>query len=309
MTVATKTKGGKAADAGSQSVTGAQPFVFGSEAAPVSTALPALDRMNEKLSRRLRAIFEGMSRSKVKLTPRATATMRYEDWQQDQPDYLSLSIFSFLSPTTVAMVALDAALIMRMVDARYGGSGAAARPGNHEFTPTEENCATRLVEALAEALNDNWNEVVPVNFQLKSRETNQAFANVARRDEQVAVVSFDIEIASVAARPVQIIYPLVTLRQVERELALGTKEETADTDFLWRARLRHALGHVRVNARTVLARPEMKMRDVLNLRPGDIIPVNIPPHVPLLVGNRELALGIVGDRDGAAAIRIERINK
>lgn len=324
MTVATKPKStkaaratkastvtnvGKDANGGPMSQPAVMPFVFGSETAPASAALPALDRMNEKLSRRLRSIFEGMSRSKVKLAAQATATIRYEDWQQSQPDYLCLSIFSFLSPTTVAMLSLDAALIMRIVDARYGGGGVAARQGHHELTPTEEHCAARLVDAIAEALNDSWNEVVPVSFQLKSRETNQAFANVARRDDQVAVVSFDVEIAGVAACPVQIIYPLVSLRQVERELALGTRDEVTEADFLWRARLSHALSQVRLDARTVLARPEMKMGDVLNLRPGDIIPVNIPPYVPLLVGNCELALGIVGDHDGTAAIRIERINK
>ncbi len=287
----------------------AKPFVFGSEPTPVSTALPALDRMNEKLSRRLRTIVEGMSRNKVKLAAQATTTVRYAQWQDEQPDYLSLSIFSFLSPTTVAMLSIDAALIMRMVDARYGGTGASARGGGHELTPSEEHFAGRLIDAIAGALDDSWNEIVPVSFQLKSRETNQAFAIIAHSDEQVAIVSFDIEIAGVAARPLQLIYPMSSLRQVERELAVGTKDEARDTDFLWRGRLRQALGQVRVSARTVLARPEMKMGDVLRLSVGDIIPVNIPAQVPLFVGNRELALGIVGDHDGTAAIRIERITK
>lgn len=250
-----------------------------------------------------------MSRTKVKLAARSTMTLRYGDWQDEQADYLNLSIFSFLSPTALAMLSVDVSLIVHMVDARYGGTGATVRPGNRELTSAEEHFAGRLIEAVASALNDSWNEIVPVNFQMKSRETNQAFANIARRDEQVAIVAFDIEFAGVGSPPLTIVYPLASLRQVERELALGTREDMADTDFLWRARLRQALGEVRVSARTVLAKPEMTMASVLELQPGDIIPLTIPTTVPLIVGNRELATGVVGDNDGNTAIRIERMKK
>lgn len=302
-----KSRGGKRTVATGR--VSAKPFAFGSEPTPASTALPALDRMNEKLARRLRTVFEAMSRSKLKLAPRPTTVLRYGEWQLEQPDILNLSIFSFLNPTTLAMLSIDPSLIMRMVDARYGGTGATVRAGTHELTSAEEHFAGRLIQAVSEALNESWNEVVQVNFQLKSRETNQTFANIARRDEQVAVISFDIELAGVAAPPLQIVYPLASLRQVERELAAGTKDDVSHSDYVWRLRLRQALGGVRVGARTVLARTEMSMAQVLRLAPGDVIPVTIPAHVPLFVGNRELAVGTVGDHDGCAAIRVERIIK
>jgi flagellar motor switch protein FliM len=79
-------------------------------------------------------------------------------------------------------------------------------------------------------------------------------------------------------------------------------------DPLWQARLARQMGGIRLPAKTVLARPTLTLNELLNLKNGDVIPVTIERYLPLLVGNRALAQGTLGEQNGRAAFMIEKIN-
>jgi flagellar motor switch protein FliM len=64
---------------------------------------------------------------------------------------------------------------------------------------------------------------------------------------------------------------------------------------------------IRLPARTVLARPNLSLADLMQLKAGDIIPVTISRSVPLIVGDRIVAHGSIGDQDGRAAFQIEKL--
>jgi flagellar motor switch protein FliM len=49
------------------------------------------------------------------------------------------------------------------------------------------------------------------------------------------------------------------------------------------------------------------MSELMALRPGDVIPLNIPRHLPLIVGDRVYAHGSIGEQDGIAAFMIEKL--
>jgi flagellar motor switch protein FliM len=155
-------------------------------------------------------------------------------------------------------------------------------------------------------LAETWKEVAPLEPLLKGRETNVAAARIAGPDEGVVVCRFTL--ASPGAKPARfdILFPAAALRSVEGALATRTEEGCA-RGTEWRAQLGAALADVRIEARTVLARPELTVSELVQLKVGDVIPVTIPASVPLLVEGRTVAVGSIGEQDGKAALRIERI--
>jgi len=76
-----------------------------------------------------------------------------------------------------------------------------------------------------------------------------------------------------------------------------------------RERLGTAVGEIRIEARTVLARPELSLSELMQLQAGDIIPVSLSKHVPLIVAGRRIALGTVGEHDGRAALKIDKMEQ
>ena len=57
----------------------------------------------------------------------------------------------------------------------------------------------------------------------------------------------------------------------------------------------------------MLARPNLSLADLMELKVGDVIPVTIGRALPLIVGNRIVAHGTIGEQDGRAAFQIEKL--
>lgn len=286
-----------------------RPFAFGSDAARPMNALPALDRMNERVSRRLRDLLEPFVRVKPSVVVEESTIRIFGDWKAEQPEFVSLSVYGFKPMKGGILLALQPEFVSRLVDCFYGGSGDAAANASREFTATEESLLGRLADSILADLATVWSEVIPARPQLRSRETNVEFATLARSDEPVAVTRFIVKFGRGNAVNVDILYPVSSLRSVEQELLATSPEDVSARGEEWRERLTAAVGQVRVKARTVLARPELSLAELMQLRVGDVIPISLPAQVPLLVEGRPIALGTIGEHDGRAALKIEKLEK
>lgn len=285
-----------------------RPFAFGKEGARSMSALPALDRMNEKLARAVRELLEPYVRAKLKVTAEPVQIRAFEDWQAEQREFTSLNLYNFKPLKGAILLGLEPEFVSRMVDAYYGGAGL---PTMHqmkrEFTATEEALLCRVSDALVGVLADHWADILPVRPQLRARETNASYANLVRGDEAIAIARFDLRSGDSDATTLDILYPVAALRAVEKELALKSRAEASGRGEVWRERLEAAIGEVRVDARTVLARPSLTLGELMELKEGDIIPVSLPAQVPLIAQGHTVALGTIGEHEGRAAIKIEKI--
>ena len=287
----------------------ARPFAFGGEAPRTMSAIPAIDRLNERMVRRLRDVIEPFARVKPKVETEPCTIRGFAEWQAEQGEFTSLSVYAFRPMKGAILLKIDPEFVSRLVDAFYGGNGTAPNRRAREFTATEESLLGRLCEALIGALAEGWSEIIPVRPQLRARETNAGFAGLAKPDEMVALARFTISPWPGHATIVEIVYPIAGLRSIEPELAARSHDDATAKTGEWRERLGAAVGEVRIEARTVLARPELSLAELMQLQVGDIIPVSLSKHVPLIVAGRRIALGTVGEHDGRAALKIEKMDQ
>lgn len=284
-----------------------KPHALGSASLRPMTALPALERMGERMARRLRDVIEPYARAKPKVTADTVAVRRFESWRAEQPEFTSLSLYSLKPLKGGVLIAIDPEFVGRLVDSFYGGTGSKAATRRKEFTATEERLLARLCDGVVGTLADVWSEVLPVKPKLNSRETNTQFASLVRDEEPVAVARFTVAPAQGKATVIDVLYPVASLRAVETDLSANLHDDGGIASREWRERLGSALSDVRLQARSVLARPNISVAELLQLKPGDVIPISVPALVPLLVSGRPVALGRIGDQDGRAALRIEKI--
>ena len=64
---------------------------------------------------------------------------------------------------------------------------------------------------------------------------------------------------------------------------------------------------VRFPVRSVLAEPVVPLSTLMALKPGDVIPINVTPDVPVMVGRDRLGAGTVGAANGRAAIKLTQL--
>lgn len=282
-------------------------FTFGAEAFRPMSALPALDRMSERMARRVREVIGTFARAKPRVTVEPVSIRRFEKWVAEQPEFTSLSIYRFRPLKNGILVAVEPGFVSQLVNAFYGGTRIAGVGRPDEFTPTEEQLLGRFADAIVQTVTEVWSEVIPVQAQLMSRETNTAYAGLVRHEEPVAIARFNVTPFEERPTVIDILYPVASLRTVEAELSAKVLDDAGASAGEWHDRMAASVGQVRLNAHSVLARPSTTLSKLLTLAPGDVIPISMPKLEPLLVHGRVIAFGTIGEQNGHVALKIEKL--
>jgi flagellar motor switch protein FliM len=284
-----------------------QPFVFGQDGPRPAERLSGLERMGEKIARAMRPAIEPIARARVTVTCEPLELRTFQEWQNEQPDFSALTLYRLRPLKGGMLVQIDANFVASLVEIFYGGApGASVKRKPGDFTASEELLLNRLLEKIATILASHWNDVTPVELAFGTRETNVAHLPFLRGDEMVVVQKFTVS-AGIAPTVIPVLYPLSMLRPIEEKLEARVQDEDLAANQDWRWRLGQALSQVSLPVRSVLARPEISVAELLSLKVGDVIPINLQPRTPLLAGARRIADGVIGEQDGRAALMIEKV--
>jgi flagellar motor switch protein FliM len=269
--------------------------------------LSGLDRLGEKLGRRLRALIEPISGVRPHVGVADARVLDFAAWSADVPAFTSIGVYRIAPLKGQMLLRIDAAMISTLVDCFYGGLGNRPLPARGEFTPTEDRLISRISEGLIARLVDSWADILPLEPGLIIREAGIGFASAAQPGEQMVLQRFMLSIARDQEWPIDLLFPLSSLRAVEPLMGAKAPADEERTDPIWQARVANRMRDIRLPARTVLARPNLSLADLMQLKAGDIIPVTISRSLPLIVGDRIVAHGSIGDQDGRAAFQIEKL--
>jgi len=284
-----------------------QPFVFGQEGPRPAERLTGLQRMGDKLARAIRPAIEPIARARVSVTAEPLELCTFQEWQDRQPEFSALTLYRLRPLKGGMLIQVDANFIASLVEIFYGGApGASVKRKPGDFTASEELLLNRLLDKVSGILAAHWNEVTPVELAVGARETNPALMPFLRGDEMVVVQKFTIG-AGVQPTVISVLYPLSMLRPIEEKLETRVQDEDLAANEDWRWRLGQALSQVSLPVRSVLARPEISVAELLALKPGDVIPINLQPRTPLLAGAHRIADGVIGEQDGRAALMIDKV--
>lgn len=285
------------------------PYKFGQSEPQAPVVLSGMDRIGERMVRRIRAILEPMIGVKPQVTCDPVSVFRFSDWCLFVPDFLSLGLYRLHPLKGATLLRIDADMVASLVDCFYGGTGARLPFNRREFTPTEDRLLSKFSGVLVDKLVESWAETHPVDASLLGRDTNINYVSFVGQDEQVVVQRFEVTLGREDVWPIEFIYPLSALRGIEELMGTKVHDELTIADPGWRDRLGRQVNHVRFPARSVLARPSLSLSQLMQLEPGDVIPVQISRSLPLLVGNKVFAHGTIGEKEGRAAFMIEKLSE
>ena len=269
-----------------------------------SNDFPRLLKIGAKL---VRGFTETLASSgvPVALADRGYTTQRFGDWKDALSAEVAVGRYRASPMKGGLLVAIPPRLIARMVDRLYGGDGLSDRPGA-SFGAAERRLFARLAGDIAEVLDAGWLDVMPVAPSLVS----EAYANedvaLTPIDHQVIVQEFTVTCGKHEMGNVAVVYPAAALRGIAA-LHADDEEDAAEVDPVWQARLADAVLQARLPVRTIIARPTVPLAKLVSLAPGDVIPLTLPAHVPLTAAGKLFAHGTIGEANGHAAIKIEKL--
>jgi len=152
---------------------------------------------------------------------------------------------------------------------------------------------------LATPLAQAWEPLTRMAFAAGAPETGADLDG----EDAVILTRFVIDAEGPSPLTLDLLYPVAPLKPHAPTLT-GKVLDKAEPDPVWRTQLTRAAMAVRFPVRSVLAEPVVSLQLLMDLKPGDVIPISIAPDVPVMVGNDRLGHGTVGVSNGHAAIRL-----
>jgi flagellar motor switch protein FliM len=264
--------------------------------------LPGLDRLNERLSHAVRDVFANLGHRAAIVSTAPGRVVTYDEWKDQFQGLCSISQYKMRQIKGSILVVLPSPLVHAMVDRFYGGSGCVADiPAT--FSPAEDRFCARLADWVIDALVVAWGGSEPLTPSPSARATSPQDSHFMKGKEPIAIQTITID-----GSAINFIFPLRALHAFPHLTAtIVDVEDEAPQDPVWQARMADAAMNVRLPIRAVLARPDLPVRRLLSLKPGDFIPLCLPSLIPITIAGRIFAHGSVGESNGRVAMKINHL--
>jgi len=266
--------------------------------------LVALQHLSARLAKALRPVFETMLRRDLRAWAEPLAVQRYADYKAERGGALAAwSPFAMGAARQRAQLVIDARLVLEMLDAFFGGDGEAPHALPTEFTPAADALVERLSDRLVASLDAAWEPLARVAFRAETS-ANIAFPFEMPADDPVIVTRFGLAAGDAKPSFFDLIYPVSALKPHSASLMVKVHDAPIEVEPEWRSGLTRAVMDVALPVRSVLAEPRISLGLLMELKAGDIIPVDFGPEVPVMVASRRLGTGQVGTSNGRAAVKL-----
>jgi flagellar motor switch protein FliM len=169
------------------------------------------------------------------------------------------------------ILVIESRLVFSLVEAFFGGNGmGSTKIEGRDFTPIEKKIIEKVVQIALLNLMESWEDVYPIKTDFIRSESNPLVVNVFPGEEILLSTKFEVELNKPLG---SIIFcmPVSSFQQIRHKLAGGYRDESADTDSVWVNGLRDRISNTEVDMVVNLGQTRLTVRDLLNLKEGDII--------------------------------------
>ncbi len=242
--------------------------------------MPTLEMINERFARYTRISMFNLLRRSADVAVGGVQVMKFGEYVHSLYVPTSLNLVKIKPLRGTSLFILDAKLVFKLVDNFFGGDGRHAKIEGREFTPTELRVVRMVLDQCFVDLKEAWQAIMPVNFEYMNSEVNPAMANIVGPSEAVVVSTFHIELDG-GGGDLHVTMPYSMIEPVREMLDAGFQSDLDDQDERWVKALREDVLDVAVPLTATVARRQLKLRDILHMQPGDVIPVELPEHLVL----------------------------
>lgn len=285
---------------------GVRPYNMATQERIVRGRMPTMELINERFARYLRiGLFNYMHRNaEVSVGP--IRVQKYAEFVRNLvvPTNLNLVVAKPLRGT--GLVVFDPNLVFLVVDNMFGGDGRFhTRIEGRDFTPTEQRIIQGMLNVVFTEYSKAWAPVFKIDLEYVRSEMNSQFANIATPSEIVVATSFSLELGGAQAE-MHFCFPYSMLEPIREMLYSTMQSDHLTQDRRWVNLLSRQLQTAEVELTCNLGMAKVTLRDIVNMRVGDVIPLNVPEQLQAEVDGVPIIACRYGIQGGQYAVKIER---
>jgi len=266
--------------------------------------MPTLEMINERFARYTRISMFNMLRRTADVSVGGIQIQKFGEYVHTLYVPTSLNMVKFRPLRGTALIILDAKLVFKLVDNFFGGDGRHAKIEGREFTPTELRVVQMVLNQGFVDLAEAWKAVMPINFEYVHSEVNPSLANIVSPSEVVVVSTFHVELDG-GGGEFHITMPYSMIEPIREVLDAGLQSDTDEQDERWIKALREDVLAAKVELECDIVRREITLRDIVDLKEGDVIPIEFPDFHVLTANGVPMFRTQLGQHRGNLALKIK----
>jgi len=272
--------------------------------------MPTLEMTNEKFARMFRTTLSSMLRKVVTVNSMSVDMIKFGEFLKTLPVPTSLHIFRMEPLRGNAIFVMESKVIFTLVDVLFGGAGKELfKVEGREFTAIETNLIKKVILSALADLEKAWMTMVQdINVVYQRSEINPQFALIVPPTDLVFVVDFEIEVEYISGI-LKLCIPYSTVEPIREKLQAGFQSEQLEVDKVWMNRFRNNLMLANLDILIELGNTQISAKDVVNLKPGDVITLNqyCTDPVNIFIEGMMKFQGYPGIYKGNQAVKITEI--
>ncbi|MGH8551438.1 MAG: flagellar motor switch protein FliM [Methylococcales bacterium] len=281
-------------------------YDFANQDRIVRGRMPTLEMINERFVRYFRISLFNFLRRSAEIAISGIQVLKFSDYIRGLFVPTNLNLIRFSPLRGRSLFVFEPNLVFAAVDNFFGGSGRFHNKiEGREFTPTEMRVIHLLLDLVFKDLQEAWKPVMKVDFEYLNSEVNPQFANIVSPSEIVVVSTIHVELDG-GGGDIHITLPYAMIEPIRELLDAGIQSDRGEIDTRWELAFRTDLMSAEIDLQSTLIEKKITVRDLLNMRAGDVIPVDMPELVPVTAEGIPIFKGRVGVSDTNYAVQITK---
>ncbi len=282
-------------------------YDFTSQDRIVRGRMPTLEMINERFSRYFRISLFNLLRRNAEVSVSGVQMLKFAEYVHGLFVPTSLNLVRMPPLRGTALFVLEPKLVFAIVDNYFGGGGRFhTKIEGRDFTLTENRVVRLVLDHIFTDLAKAWNPVMQIDFDYQSSEVNPDFANIVSPTEVVVVCTFHIELEN-SGGDLHVTMPYSMVEPIRALLDAGVQSDRSEIDDRWQRSIKHEMKSASVNLHSTFTQTTISLRELNNLKAGDVIPVDLPELVTLEAQDTPIFNGKFGVFNGNCAVKI--VNK
>ncbi|MFZ1547107.1 MAG: flagellar motor switch protein FliM [Candidatus Nitrotoga sp.] len=284
-----------------------RPYNMGTQERIVRGRMPTMEILNERFARLFRITLYNLIRRTAEISVGPIRVLKFSEFLRNLPVPTNINIVQAKPLRGNGLFIFDPNLIFLIVDNMFGGDGRFhTRVEGREFTQTEQRIIQQLLAAVFEAYNKAWQAVYALTFEFVRSEMNPQFANISTPNEVVVTTTFDIEFGGVGGA-FHVLIPYSMIEPIRELLYSTTQGDHTVVDQRWQRTLSKQMQSAEIELTAVLGHAQIIFEQVLGMRNGDFIPLEIADSITVLVDEVPVLQCKYGVFNNQYALKVEKI--
>lgn len=241
----------------------------------------------------------------VSVVRESIGSMEYETLINECSNHQLYGIITIDPLKKNGLLILDANIAFSKVEIMLGGGNAEEETvtPSRSMTSIEINIIKDVVAESCHDLNKAFAAIEELDAQLVRVEANPRLVTIVPGDTEMMVAIFKVKVDGTVGL-MRLVIPYSSLDPIREKVKSELGASSAGSH--WGEYFADEVKDMEVGAEAQLAQIQLNVRDILDLRVGDILPLDCSPNSPVLlrVEGRAKFSGLVGLCDGKKALRI-----